>query len=155
MRQTQVRLILQAIVSQLVDQLGNQKSLEFCLTQILAQLQQKPTLPPNYAAGNLLNLLCYLQTDLAGYDFSHLTVWQAYLQGVSLPKVNFAEADLNRSVFAELFSGVITLAFSADGLLLATGDSRCEIQIWEVASGKHLMTLKGHQSWIWSIIFSH
>ncbi|MBW4472579.1 MAG: hypothetical protein KME45_19735 [Stenomitos rutilans HA7619-LM2] len=153
-RQTQVRLLLQVIVSQLIDQLGNQKSLEFYLTQILAQLRQKPTLPPNYAAGNLLNLLCCLQTDLTGYNFAQLTVWQAYLQDVNLPEVNFAGADLSRSVFAELFSGVITLGFSPDGTLLATADSRYEIQVWEVASGKHLITLRGHQSWIWSLVFS-
>lgn len=153
-RQTQIRLILQPIVSRLVDRLGNQKSLEFYLTQILAQLRQKPTLPPNYAAGNLLNLLCYLQTDLAGYDFSQLTVWQADLRAVNLAGVNFTGADLSRSVFAELFSGAISLAFSPDGKLLATGDSRCEVQVWEIASGKQLVTLRGHQSWVWSIVFS-
>lgn len=153
-RQTQVRLILVAIAHRLIDQLGNQKSLKFYLNQILAQLQQKPPLPANYAAGNLLNLLCHLQADLTGYDFSHLTIWQADLQNVSLPEVNFTGADLSRSVFAELFSGIITLAFSPDGTLLAIGDSRCEAQIWEVASGKQLMTLRGHQSWIWSLVFS-
>ena len=48
-----------------------------------------------YAAGNILNLLVQLQTDLTNYDFSHLTIWQAYLQGVNLPQVNFAYSDLN------------------------------------------------------------
>ena len=154
-RQIQVSLILQAIASRLVEQLGSQQSLELYLRQVLAQLRQKPTLlPPNYAAGNLLNLLCYLQVDLTGYDFSGLTVWQAYLQAANLADVNFAGADLSRSVFAELFSGAITIAFSPDGKFLATGDSRCETQVWEVASGKQVMTLRGHQSWVWSIIFS-
>lgn len=153
-RQTQVRLILKPIVSQLIDQLGNSKSLEFYLNRILSQLQQKPALPTNYAAGNLLNLLCDLQIDLIGYDFSYLTVRQSYLQGVNLPEVNFAGADLSRSVFTKLFSTVITLAFSPDGALLATGDTRCEIQIWEVASGRQIITLRGHQGWIWSIAFS-
>lgn len=153
-RQAQIRLILSAIVTHLIDQFGNQKSLEFYLTRILTQLQQKPTLQPNYAAGNLLNLLRYLQIDLTAYDFSGLAVRQAYLQDARLPKVNFAGADLSRSVFSKLFSTTIALAFDSSGTLLATGDSRCDIQIWEVASGKHLMTLKGHQSWIWSIVFS-
>lgn len=153
-RQTQIRLILDAITRQAIDQLGNQKSLEFYLSRILTQLQQKPSLPPNYAAGNLLNLLIHLQVDLTGYNFSHLTIWQAYLTNVRLPGVNFTGADLGRSVFADLFSGAITLAFSPDGALLATGGSRHEIQLWEVASGKHLRTLIGHQSWVWSVLFS-
>lgn len=39
-----------------------------------------------YAPGNAINLLRQLNTDLSGYDFSFLTVWQAYLQGVNLSK---------------------------------------------------------------------
>ncbi|MEP0920051.1 NB-ARC domain-containing protein [Leptolyngbya sp. DQ-M1] len=153
-RQAQFRLILEPIVHDLIDRFGNQKSIEFYLNQILAQLRQKPELPPNYAAGNLLNLFCHLQTDITGYDFSNLKIRQAYLQNANLPAVNLSGTDLSFSVFADLFSGVVSLAFSPDSKLLATGDSRCEIQIWEVESGKLLQTLSGHQSWVWSMVFS-
>jgi len=37
---------------------------------------------PGYAAGNILNMLVHLGADLTGYDFSHLAVWEAYVQGV-------------------------------------------------------------------------
>jgi len=40
---------------------------------MLEQQQQAP-LQPNYMAGNLLNLLVHLQSDLRGCDFSELTV---------------------------------------------------------------------------------
>lgn len=153
-RQAQFRLILEPIVHDLIDRFGNQKSLEFYLDRILAQLRQKPELPSNYAAGNLLNLFCYLQTDITGYDFSNLKIRQAYLQNANLPAVDLSSTDLSFSVFADLFSGVVSLAFSPDSKLLATGDSRCEIQIWEVESGKLLQTLTGHQSWVWSMVFS-
>jgi len=36
---------------------------------MLEQQQQQP-LQPNYMAGNLLNLLVHLQSDLRGCDFS-------------------------------------------------------------------------------------
>lgn len=153
-RQTQIRLILEPIVHHLADQFDSQDNLKSYLNQILAQLRQKTTLSPHYGAGNVLNLLCHLQADFTGYDFSHQTVWQAYLQNAHLPQVNFARANLGRSVFAGLFSTVLTVAFSPDGKLLATGDSRCEIQVWEIANSRHLMTLRGHQSWAWSIVFS-
>lgn len=153
-RQTQIRLILAPIVHHLIDRLGSQEDFKLHLDRILAQFRQKTTLSPHYGAGNVLNLLCHLQADLMGYDFSHQTIWQAYLQNAYLPQVNLAGANLERSVFAGLFSTVLTVAFSPDGRLLATGDSRCEIQIWEIASSRHLMTLRGHQSWVWSITFS-
>ncbi len=153
-RQAQFRLILEPLVQDLIDRFGNQKSLEFYLDRILEQLRQKPELPPNYAARNLLNLFCHLQTDITGYDFSNLKIRQAYLPQANLAAVNLSGADLSLSVFADLFSGVVSLAFSPDSKLLATGDSRCEIQIWEVESGKLLQTLSGHQSWVWSIVFS-
>ena len=41
----------------------------------------------------LLNLFSQLDINLSGYDFSSLTIWQVYLQGVNLHQVNFANAD--------------------------------------------------------------
>lgn len=153
-RQTQVRLILAAIVHQLIDQLGNQQSLEFYLNQILAQLRQKPELPPNYAAGNLLNLLCHLQSDLAGYDFSHLTVWQAYLQGARLQDVNFTGAQFAKTVFTQTFGNVLSVVFSSDGSRMATGNANGNIYVWRVDDGHLCLTLRGHQNWVRGISFS-
>ncbi|UIE39640.1 NACHT domain-containing protein [Leptodesmis sichuanensis A121] len=153
-RQTQIRLILDAIVHQLIDQLGNQQSLEFYLNQILAQLRQKPELPPNYAAGNLLNLLCHLQSDLAGYDFSHLTVWQAYLQGARLQDVNFTGAQFAKTVFTQTFGNVLSVVFSSDGSRMATGNANGNIYVWRVDDGHLCLTLRGHQNWVRGISFS-
>ena len=108
---------------------------------------------PGYAAGNILNLLCLLNVDLADYNFSHLTVWQAYLSARSLQRVNFAHSDLAKCVFNEDLSITLSLAFSPDGLL-ATGDADGEIRVWQVSDGKKLFTCKGHTNWIWSVAFS-
>jgi uncharacterized protein YjbI with pentapeptide repeats len=53
-----------------------------------------------------------METNLSGYDFSYLSVWQANLQDVNLHNVNFAGADLAKSVFAETFGGVLSVAVS-------------------------------------------
>ena len=89
--------------------------------------------------------------------------------------VNFAGADLAKSVFAETFGGVLSVAVSQNGKLLATGDANGEIQIWQVEDGvkaKHLaqvsvaqtqalypnalplVTCKGHTGWIRAVAFS-
>ena len=109
---------------------------------------------PGYAAGNILNLLRQLKTDLTGYDFSDLTVWQAYLQGVNLHDVNFARADLSKSAFTETFGSIMSVVFSPDGKLLATGGDAAEVRLWQVADGKPLLTYRGHTHWVLSIAFS-
>ncbi len=70
---------------------------------------------PGYAAGNILNMLVHLGTDLTGYDFSGLSVWQAYLQESELQKVRLDDSDLARSVFVQPFGMVLAIAFSPDG----------------------------------------
>lgn len=108
-----------------------------------------------YAAGNILNLLVQLQTDLTNYDFSHLTIWQAYLQGVNLPRVNFAYSDLNKSVFSQSIGSIFSVAFSPDQKLLATGGSDGQIRIWQVSNGKQILAWQAHGDWIRCVTFSH
>ncbi|NEO29627.1 MAG: hypothetical protein F6K36_04085 [Symploca sp. SIO3C6] len=107
-----------------------------------------------YIGGNIINLLQQLKLDLSSYDFSYLTIWQANLQGVNLHKVNFAHADLAKSVFTETLGMTLSVAFSPDGKILATGSADGEIHLWQVADAKKLLTLKVNNSWIWSIAFS-
>ncbi|XGV96578.1 MAG: NB-ARC domain-containing protein [Leptolyngbya sp. BL-A-14] len=157
-RVMQQRLILESIVEQLLIQLGNTQAIEQQLKIMLEQQRPLPhlrnsTTQLNYIAGNLLNLLVHLQTDLQGWDFSTLTVLQADLRQVNLSRVNFCNAHLATSVFAENLKSLVSLAFSADGQLLATGDVDGEIRLW-MANGQPLLTLQGHTGWVWSLAFS-
>lgn len=151
-RQTQNRLILQPIAEHLLAQWGRDGTQQR-LDQILDQLKQRPIRQPGYAAGNILNLLAQLSIDLRGYDFSNLAVWQVYLQGMTLPQLNFAGADLSRSVFTQTIGGVLSAAFSPDGQRLATGIDH-DIIIWQIADGKSLKVLQGHTNWVVSVAFS-
>ncbi|MBD3885644.1 NACHT domain-containing protein [Phormidium tenue FACHB-886] len=118
-REIQKRLIVEPIAEQLLLQFGNSAGLEQQLKTLLEQQQQAPQ--PNYTAGNLLNLLVHLQADLRSCDFSRLSIWQADLRPVNLAGVNFRNADLATSVFAETLSSVMSVSLNPEGSLLATG----------------------------------
>ncbi|MCP6758257.1 MAG: NB-ARC domain-containing protein [Fischerella sp. CENA71] len=153
-KETQIRLILQPLINELLAVFRSKKGIEKKLTKILIKLQEEAPQEPGYSAGNILNLLCQLQTDFSGYDFSFLTIWQADLRSVNLHDVNFAYANLAKSVFAESFGGILSVAFSPDGKLLAFGDTKGEIHLRQVVDGKQVLTCKGHNSWIISLAFS-
>ena len=151
-RDFQTDLILKPIATQLLakfEQNGSEKKLK----RILESLRVTPV-GRSYAAGNILNLLVYLNVDLQGYDFSGLTVRQAYLQGVLLHNVNFTDADLSESVFTDTFGSIFSVALSMDGRILAAGTANGEIRLWNTASAAPIQTLQGHTEWVRSVAFS-
>src|SRR5205807_604060 len=95
---------------------------------------------PDYAAGNILNLLVQQNIDIRGLDFSDLTIWQAYLQGAILSDTNFMNADLAQSVFTDTFGGILSVTISPKGDLLAVGTTGGEIRLWHAATGTPLWT---------------
>ncbi|NEP02285.1 MAG: NACHT domain-containing protein [Symploca sp. SIO2E9] len=153
-RETQIRLILQPVIDGLLRVLNSKKKIDKHLVQFLERQREESPLEPGYAAGNILNLLCHLGIDLTGYDFSELCVWQADTRCLELYDVNFTNANLAKSVFAETFGGILSVAFSPDGKLLATGDMNSEIRLYQVGDWQQLFTLRGHTDWVASIAFS-
>ncbi|EAW38158.1 NB-ARC domain-containing protein [Lyngbya sp. PCC 8106] len=151
-RDAQTCLILQPIVDQAIAQLGSPSAVEKCLQEILTQHQQQPTPQVGYLAGNLLNLFRQLKSDITNYDFSRLTIRQAYLQNYPLHNVNFSHCDLSRSVFTETLGNILSAAFSPKGL--ATCDTDCNIRLWEVKTGKLVAICQGHPNWVRSVAFS-
>ncbi|MEG4944401.1 WD40 domain-containing protein [Microcoleus sp. F4-D5] len=153
-RDTQASLILKPIADRLLFNFERQQLLENQLKPILASLRGKPTLETGYAAGNIINLLRQMQPDLSGWDFSHLTVWQAYLPDTNLHFVNFAGADLTNSVFAEVLGSGLSVAFSPDGKLLAMSDTNSEVHLWQMPEVRRLRTGKEYGSIVLSVAFS-
>ena len=49
---------------------------------------------------------------------------------------------------------VWSVAFSPDGMRLASAGQEQTVKVWDVASGKELCTLKGHTDRVWSVAFS-
>ncbi len=153
LRESQRSLILVPLLHRLHTIFGKE-ALEQRFQNLLAILREQYNHHPSYAAGNVLNLLIQLGCVLRGYDFSHLVVWQAYLQGVMLPEVNFAHANLAKSVFTDTFGGILSVAFSPDGDLLAAGTATGEIRLWHATSGTSLQTVQRHTDWVRSVAFS-
>ncbi|NMF84564.1 hypothetical protein E1H13_14680 [Nodosilinea sp. P-1105] len=153
-RETQVNLILRPIVDQLINHLGSAATVATTLQQLLSTLRGGTPQAMGYAGGNSLNLLLQLAVDISGYDFSDLTVWQAYLQNVKLHGVNFARADLTHCVFTESLGNVLTAAFSPDGRRLATGDTDCQVRVWDTQTGQLQLICRGHANWVRAVAFS-
>ena len=154
-RDTQIRFMLEPIADKLRAVLGSPQAVERQIQNVLEWLRSESvSASSSYASGNLINLCCSLQVDLTGYDFSHLSIWHAYLQRVNLHQVNFAYADLAKSVFTQTLDSVLSVAFSPDGRLLASGDAGGQVHVWQVADGKLLFTGKEHTTWVRSVAFS-
>lgn len=153
-REAQTRLILELLIERLRAIYGTTEDIQHSLMQIVPSLQGQPLIKTGYIGGNILNLLTHLQVDLSASDFSHLTLWQAYLRGVNLHQVNFSYSDLGKSAFTETFSSVLSVAFSPDGKMLAHSDDRGWIYVRQVTDGKQLLAFKAHSDWVFSVAFS-
>ncbi len=153
LRESQHRLIVQPLLQQLLT-IFSQEALEQRFQSLLETLRVQHDQHGSYAAGNVLNLLIHLGGDLRGYNFSHLIVRQAYLQGVNLSQVNFSSTNLATSVFTANFGSVLSITLSQQGDLLAAGTSTGEIWLWHVWSRRLLHTFQGHTDMVWSIAFS-
>ncbi len=160
-RQSQIRLILEPLAAKLIGRLGSRQMVAKELLGTINELRRRELRPDGelkstfgYGGGNIINLLCNLGVDLTGVDFSYLAIRQAYLAEVKLHRVNFAKTALIKSVFAEVIGGVLSVAFSADGKLLAIGDTKGDIHLWRVSDGKPLLTYRGHKGWVVSVTFS-
>ncbi|WOD40605.1 NB-ARC domain-containing protein [Nodosilinea sp. E11] len=149
LRDSQTRLILQPVL----QRLRLRPSDLACRLRHHLDAWRGQTLA-SYACGNLINLLHQAEISLQGWDFSHQTIWQAYLQDSTLHQTNFTQADLARSVFKDTFSQVLAIAFSPDGQLLAASDVSYEIHLWRVSDAQPVLTLHAQDGWCWAVAFS-
>jgi WD40 repeat protein len=108
-----------------------------------------------YVGGNAATLAIKADKSvLSGKNLSHTVMKGADFCDASLINTNFAEAHLTNSTFTKVFGAVLSVAFSSDGKFLATSDSDGVIILWDAASRKERMTLKGHKNRVNFVIFS-
>ena len=158
-RKAQQKEIVEPIKTKLLDLYDT--DLEAHIRRSFDRLRGQPLAKKGYAIGNLINLLCQLQTsdppiDLSGRDFSALTIWRAYLRNVKLQDTNFTNADLTGSVFAEILglASLVSVQYSPDGRFFATGVGDGEVRLWQAADNKQIQVFKGHTASVWALAFS-
>ncbi|MEL7034737.1 MAG: NB-ARC domain-containing protein [Cyanobacteria bacterium J06592_8] len=140
---SQIRLILKPIVRRIQEYFITIDAIEQQILLILHNLRESAL--SGYGCGNLINLCRELSIDLTNYDFSHLAIWQANLQGINLQQVNFSHANFDHSVFTQSFGIILSVAFSPDGTQLATGNSNGEIDFYHLAEMQQShLTCCGH-----------
>jgi WD40 repeat protein len=147
LREIQIRLIVQPLTEQLAP---SSREL-MTLAPLIHQHQENLT---GYAAGNLLNLLCNVLSEVEALDLSHLTIRQAYLKGKTLYGVNFSHAQFRDLVLTHTFGVVLAVTFSPDGNLLATGNGKGNIFLWNVENREYVATLSGHIDWVRTVVFT-
>lgn len=169
-RSAQNRLIIRPLIQSLSKNLIKQIKIESNIIEVikkkikelLNKLKGMPSYQSGYATGNLINLLCHLNKSsdqyqpnniLRNYDLSDLIIWQADFRDVTLHNVNFHNSDLSKSVFAETVGVILTVKFSRDSTYLASGDSKGEINIWNIKTNQKHLNFQSHLSWVRSITF--
>jgi WD40 repeat protein len=153
-RDAQIQFIINPLINRLLGHFETLVQLEQHLYEILTSLRDRTESQIGYAAGNLLNLFCHLNTELKKFDFSSLYIRQAYLLNTSLQDTDFTNSKFHQTIFANTFGGVLKVAFSPNGKHLASSDTKGEIQIWDTHTGDLLLRCRGHQHWTWAIAFS-
>jgi WD40 repeat protein len=152
-RESQNRLILSPLIDRLQQSLPNFSRFEQHLQKVLQALRDRPTADLSYGVGNFINLCLQSNIDLSRFDFSHLNIRHAYLQGAILRNVNFQGAHFDRSVFTQIF-GSSWIKFSPNGQYFAIGNTNGELQIWQIATMQIVTTISAHPGWTWAIAWS-
>lgn len=146
-RETQNRLILFPVAQALVEK-------KCLIRETLNLIHQNPDLKRGYAAGNLLNIICYLGTSPSDtYDFSGLTIRNPFLKDVHIHNIHFIDSEFIQANTNHYFSAIGAVAISPDGQLLAAGDLIGNIYVWHIENRQLLKILSGHQSMVRTVAF--
>jgi WD40 repeat protein len=153
-RDIQIRLIVQPTLARLIEVQGGSENLKHLLLELLKIQQHQAKLQPGYFAGNVINLLHQLGTELSHLDFSNLMIWQADLRMMNLQGTNFSHTDLKYSIFTQALNNILCAAFSPNGQRFATSHVNGEIYVWQIEDGQQIAAFRGDVSFAKSIAFT-
>jgi WD40 repeat protein len=124
------------------------------LAEVKATKGQTETIA-GYCGSNAVQLLLKASRfALERQDLSQTLIKNVDFSQASLYNVNLTDANLKESVFATELTSVFAMAFSPDGKVLATGEKDGRVRLWNVITGKELLTLTGHSNWVNSVAWS-
>jgi WD40 repeat protein/transcriptional regulator with XRE-family HTH domain len=129
-RQTQQRLIVAPMLTQLRTTYSQRGALEAHLIMLLDQLREWKEDAQGYGPANLIALLRELRDHLRQLNLSQLSIRGAYLQGVEMQDTSLAEASIRDTIFTEAFDAIWAVAVSCQGQYWAAGSQQGEVRIW-------------------------
>ncbi|MEM6353403.1 MAG: NB-ARC domain-containing protein [Cyanobacteria bacterium P01_D01_bin.14] len=151
---SQQQVLVDPILQQLLDELGNLSAVEQKLQNLLSVLREQMSGRVGYGAGNILSLAQGLGRDLGGYNFSELPLRQADLQMTALQGVNLQGAVLEDTVFSNSLDYNLTVTFHPNQPILAVGGSEGTIALWTYPEMQTHRVLEGHRQWVDGLLFS-
>lgn len=152
-RNSQIRLILEPLLKKLEYGLGSNNRLTE-LKSILSKIKSE-YYQPGYIAGNIINLLIHMETDLSGYDFSGMHIWQVDFRSTKLHNVNFVDTKFKHSTFTESFSRIFSVAYNPlNPDIIAAGTENGEVRVWKTSTGQPELVYEDHTNIVWSVKFS-
>lgn len=156
-RAGQQRLVLEPLARRLQQYWGKRGVEALChrLLHELRTIPQAQALVVNgYAASNILHLLLHMQIAIRGYDFSHLTLRQAYLRDATLQDVSFAATELRDCLFTDVFEAATALVFHPSGEWLAIAAFDGSIRLVRWADQQVFRRLDGHAITVFGLAIS-
>ncbi len=167
-RQQQTEKLLKPVLDALRQIYGSAVETQAKLEIFLNTHRTNAVYKTGYLGGNLVNLMAQLSEELKAHkdlshkDFSHLAIWQADLEGVTLTGTKFNHCNLEKSVFTEMLSDVVSVGFtnqlaSLNALAapyLAAGDTNGHIHIWNALTYQKRTYWQGHLGWVRSLAFN-
>ncbi len=143
--------LTKAVIDLMLGMVGDNEA----LIKIIEGTRGKSEDEVGYFGGNAATLAVKVdRVALEKKDFSGVVVKGADFSGASLQGVNFALASLADSIFTKTLAVACSVAFSPDSKFFAMGDSNNMVILLEVASGREILTFKGHTNWISSVAFN-
>lgn len=152
-REGQVRMILEPLVTRLRRHFGSPSLLVSHLRGLLGDARRLPHEAQGYAGGNLANLMAQVNGHLKHEDFSGLLLRQIDLQGLEAQDSDFTGARFVDSRFTEPLETISAMTLSPRGTYLAASTYNGQMRCWRVSDGKPVWTTTRARR-AWSLAFS-
>jgi predicted NACHT family NTPase len=147
--------LTKAVMDLIIPMLDRTSKDQSSLQEILEATRGKSEDEVGYVGGNAATLLVKVdQGALEGKDLSRAVIKGADFSNASLRNVNCTNTNLANSVFTKVFGFVLSVAYSPNGQVFATGEANGKIRLWQVDNNQQILIFQGHTDWVSSVAFS-
>ncbi|MEO0838709.1 MAG: NACHT domain-containing protein [Cyanobacteria bacterium J06643_5] len=144
-------LLTKALLDLMLGMVGDNEA----LIKVIEMTRGRSEGEVGYVGGNATTLAVKIDKGaLEGRDLSAVIINNADFTGAGLRNVNFTQANLSNSDFNKVLGRTLSVAFSPDGNLFATGEVSGSIHIWQFSNQQQIVSCHGHVDWVRSLTFT-